>query len=261
MAADPFDLGGGLPDFIGETTDAIFRFDDKFTDDDGAPICLLDLTLTNEDGGEEFNKFYTCGPGWEPSEDGKRAVRADDPDDDSANFNGGTKVGRLITSIVTNGGADLIRDRYQNEDIGSTDAAMFLGIRGIWGAIEYAWQYKDKKTGETTKGTSDFTGLKEYQAGDAKPAKAAKKSTAKKATAKKAPAKAKAKPAAEPAPEANGKPSDEMMEAIKAVFDDVETPEQFLERVVDEVDGATDHLEYLTDLHSGAWSDLVDAQA
>jgi hypothetical protein len=256
MAADPFDLGGGLPDFIGESTDAIFRFDDKFTDDDGAPICLLDLTLTNEDGGEEFNKFYTCGPGWEPSDDGSRAVRVDDPDDDTANFNGGTKIGKLINSITKNGAADLIRDRYTKEDIGSTDAAMFVGIRGLWGSISYDWKFKGQS------GTSDFTGLKEYQAGDAKPAKAAKKSTAKKATAKKAPAKAKAKPAAAHAPaEANGKPSDEMMEAIKAVFDDVETPEQFLERVVDEVDGATDHLEYLTDLHSGAWSDLVDAQA
>lgn len=243
MAADPFALPTG--GFAGEATitDAAFKLDERFTDDDGNMQCLLSLTLDPGDGEHDaFEKLYTCGPGWEPADGGAKMVRADDPDNDNAQPNGNTKIGRLINAVVKLC-PDVIRDRYADGDgLGATDAAMFEGLRFIW--ADEVKKYKFTKDGQKLEGESSLLLPAEFVSvvgGGAKAAKApAKKAPAKKkAAAKKAPAKSEETidPTAPPA---------EIMDAAWAAYEACEGFDDFIEAVL-QIDGIEPYVAYATD--------------
>lgn len=233
MPADPFNLETGLPDkFSSVVTDPIFRYDDRYTDGDGNPICLLVLTLDHE--GDAQTIMYPCGPGWVPENKGATAVPEADPNNEEKNFNGNTAVGKLITAMASTEARDEMKRRFDS-GVGTRDAAFYDGLGFFWERKSEHVEFE--KGGQKIE--RDVTRLLPTSF-------EMRQVTGKK---KKAPAK-KAK--------ANGA-VDIPMDEVKAIFDDVPTSEDFIARVKAEVDGWEAWAEQLEDdtSEAGLWYQLV----
>lgn len=274
MPADPRKLSSGLPDdFDGVIIDAKYLFDERFVDDDDNPVCQLQLTIHSEDEDvDDQTPYYGCGPDWEPVEGGKAARKATDPDNDDVNFNGNTKVGKLITAIVKSGAEDEVVRRYVDDGVGSTDAAMYLGLNFHWARVSKP--YKFKKDGQTFQGeTEQLLPDKFLGAGSTKPKK---KAPAKKAAAAKAEEEGDEGEEAKPAPRGRGRAAassngngvtDEVMAVARQVFEADESLDfdGWLKVTIDELGEAAKSeavMTWLTDTSpAGAWEMLLPADA
>lgn len=105
---DPLQLESGLATEFDLTIDqATFCYDSSYKEG----LCLLRLEgealVDNE--AVEFHQIYSCGPGWEPVDSGKRAAREDA--NDRRTFNKKSAVGTLITAASESGAGDVMRAR------------------------------------------------------------------------------------------------------------------------------------------------------
>jgi hypothetical protein len=277
MPADPRRLSSGLPDdFEGVIVDAKFLFDDRFVDDDDEPICQLQLTIHSDDPDiEDQTPFYACGPGWEPVEKGAGARKADDPDNDEVNFNGNTKVGRLITAIVKCGGEAEVVRRYTDDGVGSTDAAMFAGLGPFhWARVTKPYKFKDRD-GKEVSGESEQLLPDKYLAEAAPKKKGGRKAAPKKAEPVEAVEAVEEKATEEPTPvtprSRRGKSAgngdgagltDDVRATVSKVFDENEDFgfKEWLEACIAELGDQAKSKEVMTWLTStaedGAWEQL-----
>lgn len=261
MPSNPFNLPtGGLDQIEATITEPQFVLHDELTDTSGNALCVLRVLLDPEDGEHEpWPRDYATGPGWEPTDGGKRVVRADDPDDDEAQFNGQTRLGRLITAIVAVA-SDEIAGRYnEGNGIGANEAAMFDGLRFHWANDEQPKRVRDDATGEWTTSKTEKSSLllpDEFIGVVGGGKKPAKKAPAKKSVAKKAAAKPKAKVEAEQADAPDEMP-EEMVTALKELYEACEGSDDWLEAAL-EIDGIDPWLDKVNDLQGGVWDDLVE---
>ncbi len=127
MTYDPLKLSSGLLDDDDVVfRDAIFRTDPEFRD---GQVLFLDATLLTSDG-EEMNKFFGCGNGWE-TDDGGTANREDGRD---IAFNKKSAIGEafggLLTVMKEDGKCDTaIRNRIKTFPMGPRDAGFWKGLK------------------------------------------------------------------------------------------------------------------------------------
>lgn len=223
-------------------TEARFIKDPSYVNSEGdlMPVFAVDLVTDEPDVGENGvleNQFFSIGKGWEIEDGGAKVVREDGKS--GKGFNKSTYLQAFLGAMLDlDGGMDAVRARY--EDTGATpqEAAFWEGLRVHVEQHEYetgGWGNVEKKTRSRLMPTEilGWDGVK-----------AEVKSVAKKAPAKKAPAKkaAAAKPAADETPYAAAKAAagDEVCAAIRAIADECDTVEEFMDRAYSEVEGIDD---------------------
>ena len=226
---EEFQFESGLPDHLHvNTTDAVFGYDEESSQPDRLN---LDITCRDVDTGDEHTFRYPVN-GFVTTDDGATCEREDGSD---KKFNQQSAPALLVTSIIKAGGEEVLVGRlksgltpkhaalYVNLDMKLYRESFESDINGekvTWDRMLCEEFYGEVGSGGATKAT-----------GATKKAGAAKKA----APAKKAAA-AKKKAAPKPAEE-EGIPADTMAQ-MDAIADECETHDEFMSRVIDEVEGA-----------------------
>lgn len=127
MTFDPLKGSTGLLEDDDVTfQDAVFRTDAEFRD---GQVLFLDATLLNSDG-EETNKYFGCGNGWE-TDDGTTASREDGRD---INFNKKSAIFECFNGLVQvmkdDPKADkAVREKLKQHPLGPRDAGFWKGLK------------------------------------------------------------------------------------------------------------------------------------
>jgi len=272
---DPFKGSSGLADDIDVTfTEARFIKDPSYTNDDGdmMPIFAADLATDDPDVGENGvleNQFFSIGKGWEIEDIGAKVVR---PDGKKAGFNNSTYLQSIVNTIMgLDGGEAKLRGRYEDTGLTPMDAGFWEGLRVHMEQTEYTtggFGNVEKKTRTRLMPTEVY--------GWTEAPKPATKAPAKKAAAKKAPAKkAAAAKVVEAEPEveetvqtpyaaARLVAGQDVVDAIRAIADECEDTDQFMERCYAEVEGIDESAEIQllvddVDSDESIWAEAVEA--
>lgn len=238
---EELDFETGLPDHIqGTTTEAVFGYDEESQMPDRLN---LDVTFRDEEG-EEHNFRYPVN-GFITTDDGETCEREDGTD---KKFNVNSAPALLINSIVKNGGQDVILGRLNN-DLTPRHAALYVNLDMQMYREEMTFKNDDGEEiaynrmlceefyGEVGAGGGGVSKSK----GATKKAGAAKKGAVKKSGAKK---KTAAKKDEEESDE--GGISPDVLAQLDSIADECETHDEFMSRVIDEVDGAGESDEILS---------------
>jgi len=236
---EEFQFESGLPDHIHvNTTDAIFGYDEESSQPDRLN---LDITCRDVDTGDEhtfrypINKFIT-------TDDGETCEHEENPD---KRYNQQSAPALLVTSMLENGGQEILVGRL-NAGLTPRHAAFFVNLDMMLDRESYESEINGEKVTWDRMLCSEFYG-EVGGGGAAKKTGATKKAAAtkaaapaKKAAATKAAAKKKAAPVAvEEIPEEAGDEIDaDTMAQMDAIADECETHDEFMERVINEVEGA-----------------------
>lgn len=276
MPADPFQIndGGGLAG-DGTIVAVEFTHHEKFVDEDGNPRLVMQVIVDMDDHDDPWDKIFSCGNGWISVDEGRRAVREDKPDDDSANFNASTGAGRFIKAAVA-AGPNIIAERYaEGQGVGATDAGLLEGLRYHFDNVERPKNVRgDDGKWRVDGTTADWLPVKFLGEAEEEGAKPAKKAPAKKGGAKKPPAKstakkgakkapAKAAPEPEPVEDEAAGTEGEMPEEIRTIagelYEQAEGFDDWVEAIVEavaEVEGSDDWLDYITEPVDGLWDEF-----
>lgn len=274
---DPFKGSSGLADDIDVTfTEVRFVRDPSYTDSDGEmmPVFAVDFVTDDPDvgeGGTIENQFLSIGKGWEIADGGAKVVR---PEGKKGGFNNSTYLQTVINTIMgLEGGEKLLRGRYEETGLTPQEAGFWEGLRCHMEQTEYT---VGGFGGQEAKVRTRLMPTEVYGWDNAAP-KPAKAAPAKKAAAKKAPAKkaaaAKVVEVEEPAePEVELTPyqtaraaaGEEIVAAIRAIADECEDTDTFMERCYAEIDGIDDSAEIqllVDDVESeeSIWAEAVEA--
>jgi len=228
---EEFQFESGLPDHIHvNTTDAIFGYDEESSQPDRLN---LDITCRDVDTGDEHtfrypvNKFIT-------TDDGETCEHEENPD---KRYNQQSAPALLVTSMLENGGQDVLVGRL-NAGLTPRHAAFFVNLDMMLDRESYESEINGEKVTWDRMLCSEFYG----EVGGKASAKPATKAAAKKAAGTKKAAgvkKAAAKKAVEEIPEEAGDEIDaDTMAQMDAIADECETHDEFMERVINEVEGA-----------------------
>lgn len=236
---EEFQFESGLPDHIRvNTTDAIFAYDEESSQPDRLN---LDITCRDVDTGDEHtfrypvNKFIT-------TDDGATAEHEENPD---KRYNQQSAPALLVTSMLENGGQDVLVGRL-NAGLTPRHAAFYVNLDMMLDRESYESEINGEKVTWDRMLCAEFFG----EIGGAGGAKKTGGATKKSAGAKKAAAPAKKAAAKKKAPQpVEELPTDEEVEAedgidaetmaqMDAIADECETHDEFMERVINEVEGA-----------------------
>lgn len=235
---EEFQFESGLPDHLeGETIDAVFGYDEESFDPDRLN---LDLTFRDADG-EEFMFRYPVN-GFVTTDDGETCEREDGTD---RRFHKNSGPALLVSSMIENGGQEVLERRLE-DGLTPRHAAFYRNLN----MKLFREEFSGEIDGETR--TWDRMLCEEFygETGAKKSAKkaAGKKAASKKAGAKKAAPKKKAaskKVEEEDAGDEGGLDADTLA-ALDAIADDSETHDEFMSRVLEEVEGADSDDDVLT---------------
>lgn len=273
---DPFKGSSGLADDIDVTfTEVRFVKDPSYVDSDSGdmiPVFAVDFATDDPDVGENGvieNQFLSIGKGWEIEDGGAKVVR---PEGKKGGFNNSTYLQSIINTMMElENGEKLLRGRYEDTGLTPQEAGFWEGLRCHMEQTDYTvggFGNVEKKT------RTRLMPTEVYGWDDAAP-KPAKAAPAKKAPAKKAPAKkaAASKPAPEPEVEetvqtpyaaARLVAGQDVVDAIRAIADECEDTDAFMERCYAEVEGIDESAEIQllvddVDSEESIWAEAVAA--
>lgn len=233
---EEFQFESGLPDHLHvNTVDAIFAYDEESSQPDRLN---LDITCRDVDTGDEhtfrypINKFIT-------TDDGATAEHEENPD---KRYNQQSAPALLVTSMLENGGQEVLVGRL-NAGLTPRHAQFYVNLDMMLDRESYESEINGEKVTWDRMLCAEFYGEVGGAGGAKKTGGATKKSAAKKAAGTtKAAAKKKAPQPVDEVPEETEEAGDEIdaetMAQMDAIADECETHDEFMERVINEVEGA-----------------------
>lgn len=264
---DPFKGSSGLADDVDVTWENVhFGQNPTYTDGDGAmPVVFMALETYSDLEFEAREQLYTIGKGWEVQDKGAKVVREDGR---SRGFNNSTRLQTLLNRFLELD-EDAMRKRYEATGLTPQEAGYWEGFtwHGVIEAVEVGF-------GDNKKTRDQLVPDKVIGWSGGKVSGAAKKAPAKKAAASK---KAAAK-AATPVDEATEDTADassngqvtgaelaKVKLAIRAIADECDTFDEYVDRCYSEVDEASTDggvAALIDDDEVGSiWADAVEAAA
>lgn len=258
---DPFKGSSGLADDVDVTWEAVhFGQNPTYTDDAGnMPVVFMATEFYSDGDIEPREQLYTIGKGWEVQDKGAKVVREDGK---PKGFNNSTKL-QIILNRCLELDEGAMRARYEATGLTPQEAGYWEGFTFHANQEEREITFGDKK-GQTRTDLMPTAVIGWKDGAASKPAGAAKKAPAKKAAASK---KAAAAPAGEA--ESNGAVTGAALAkvklAIRAIADECETFEQYVDRCYTEIDEASEDAgvaALIDDDETGSiWADAVEAAA
>lgn len=267
---DPFKGSSGLADDIDVTfTEVRFVRDPSYVDSDSGdmiPVFAVDFATDDPDVGENGvieNQFLSIGKGWEIEDGGAKVVR---PEGKKGGFNNSTYLQSVINKMMDlENGEKLLRGRYEDTGLTPQEAGFWEGLRCHMEQTEYTvggFGNVEKKTRTRLMPTEVYG----WDAPAATKPAPAKKAPAKKAPAKKAAAK---EPEVEetvqtPYAAARLVAGEDIVAQIRAIADECEDTDQFMERCYAEVTGIDESAEIQllvddVDSEESIWAEAVEA--
>lgn len=268
---DPFKGSSGLADDIDVTfTEVRFVRDPSYVDSDSGdmiPVFAVDFATDDPDVGENGvieNQFLSIGKGWEIEDGGAKVVR---PEGKKGGFNNSTYLQSIINTMMDlENGEKLLRGRYEDTGLTPQEAGFWEGLRCHMEQTEYTvggFGNVEKKTRTRLMPTEVYGWTEAPKPATKAPAK---KAPAKKAAVKKAAAK---EPEVEetvqtPYAAARLAAGEEIVAQIRAIADECEDTDQFMERCYAEVAGIDESAEIQllvddVDSEESIWAEAVEA--
>lgn len=140
---DPFHLDTGLKDdYDGTVIDEWFG-----TTDNAGDTLFLFLKIAADDG-EEVERRYSCGDGWQTFDGGVTAEHAT-----RKFFQNNSNIGLLVTRAFSIGAEEQLRKRSAElNNLGPKHAKLWHGFRGHWNVESETFKIKDRDEGSETFG-------------------------------------------------------------------------------------------------------------
>lgn len=140
---DPFHLDSGVKEnFDGTVVDGHFGK----TDSAGDTLFLMLKILA--DDGEEVDRRFSCGEGWQTFDGGATAEHST-----RKYFSNNSNLGILVTKAFATGGEDALRKRSAElDDRGPRDARLWVGFRAHWDVERETFKMKDNDAKSETFG-------------------------------------------------------------------------------------------------------------
>ena len=239
---EEFQFESGLPDHLHvNTIEAVFGYDEESQQPDRLN---LDIRCRDVDTGEEHSFRYPVNR-FTTTDDGATCEHEDDP---GKRYNQNSAPALLVTSMLENGGREVLVGRL-NAGLTPRHADFFVNLDMKLKRESFESEIDGNKVTWDRMLCEEFYGEVGGSGNTKKTTAGAKKAAPVKSAAKKAAAVKKAAGVKEPEPveeePESGIPAD-VLAAMDAIADECETHDQFMERVITEIEGAGDDDAILT---------------